>query len=638
MGSAGDNSANLDSQESRLDKFCLDNASVCALRLNRDGRILYANRKACESLGYSREELLGMSVSDIDPMVTPEMWPDAWRQISTEQNVTVEGAHRRKDGTVFPVEVTATYLEFEGRGYSMALIKDITQRKHLSESLRLSQFMFDKASFGIFLARASGHIADVNDHACRYLGYTKAELCRMHILDIDRGNSPEENAQLWRQLQKEGVIHFESLHRRKDGTEIPVAITGNLFEFNNKLYSVSFVQDISDWKEAKKQRRKMEAQMRETQKMEALGTLAGGIAHDFNNILAAILGFTELAQLECPTGSNAKQYVSQISQAGRRAKDLVQQILTFSRQSRSEKGPLDISRAIEEALKLIKATLSANIEIREDIPSNLAPVFADETQIHQVVMNLCTNARHAMNNTGGTLDVSLKAVAIQEQDAQNYPGMAPGDYLKLSIADTGPGIAPNLINRIFEPYFTTKPTGEGTGLGLSTVHGIVQDHSGSIKVYSEPGVGTTFHIFLPVVEASLEAAAKQPEQLPTGSERILFVDDEKPLIDLGRALLERLGYRVETRASSIDAIEAFRTDPQKYDLIITDMAMPKMSGDELAREMKAIRSDIPIILCSGFSDRIDARVREAIGVSAFLMKPVTYADLAKTVRMALGAE
>ena len=372
--------------------------------------------------------------------------------------------------------------------------------------------------------------------------------------------------------------------------------------------------------------------------MESLGTLAGGIAHDFNNILAALLGFAELAQLECPTDSNAKQYVSQISQAGRRAKDLVQQILTFSRQGRSEKGPLDISRAIEEALKLIKATLSANIEIREDIPSNLAPVSADETQIHQVVMNLCTNARHAMKNTGGTLDVSLKAIAIQEQDAQNYPGMAPGDYLKLSIADTGPGIAPNLINRIFEPYFTTKPTGEGTGLGLSTVHGIVKDHGGSIKVYSEPGVGTTFHIFLPVVEASLEADAKQPEQLPTGSESILFVDDEKPLIDLGRTLLERLGYRVETRASSIDAIEAFRTAPQKYDLIITDMAMPKMSGDELAREMKAIRSDIPIILCSGFSDRIDDRVREAIGVSAFLMKPVTYADLAKTVRMALGTK
>ena len=635
MGNAGDNSAASDYQEDRLDKFCLDNAAVCAIRLNGDGRILYANRKACDSLGYSREELLGMSVSDIDLMVTPEMWPDAWRQVRKGQNVTVEGAHRRKDGTVFPVEVTATYLEFEGRRYSMALIKDITERKRLSESLRLAEFMFEKASFGIFLARADGYITKVNDHACRYLGYTKAELCRMTIHDIDRGRSPDENKRLWRKLQQEGVIHFESVHRHKDGTEIPVTITGNLFEFNNERYSVSFVQDITEWKAAEKHRLRLEAQMRETQKMESLGTLAGGIAHDFNNILAAILGYAELAQFEYPRGSNATQYVSLISQAGRRAKDLVQQILTFSRQGHSEKRPLDISRVVEEALKLIEATLPADIEIREDILPNLAPVFADETQIHQIVMNLCTNARHAMKNTGGTLDVTLKTAAIQAQDAQNFARMAPGNYIKLSIADTGPGIAPNLIDRIFEPYFTTKPTGEGTGLGLSTVHGIVRDHGGNVKVYSEPGVGTAFHIFLPVAEALPGADAKPPEQFPTGNERILFVDDEKPLIDLGRTLLERLGYRVETRASSIDAIEAFRADPGKYDLVISDMTMPKMSGDELARAIKAIRSDIPIILCSGFSDRIDARAKEAIGVSAFLMKPVTYGDLAKTVRMAL---
>ena len=636
MGNAGDNNAASDHQEDRLDKFCLDNAAVCAIRLSGDGRIIYANRKAYESLGYSREELLGMSVSDIDIMLPAEKWPEAWRRIQAERSLTVEGVHRRKDGTVFPVEVTATYLEFEGRRYSMALIKDITERKRISESLRLAEFMFDKASFGIFLARASGHIADVNDHACRYLGYTKAELCRMTIHDIDRGRSPDENKRLWRQLQQEGVIHFESVHRHKDGTEIPVTITGNLFEFNNERYSVSFVQDITEWKAAEKHRLRLETQMREAQKMESLGTLAGGIAHDFNNILAAILGYAELAQFECPQGSNATQYVSQISQAGRRAKELVQQILTFSRQGHSEKGPLDISRVIEEALKLIKATLPADIEIREDILPNLAAVFADETQIHQIVMNLCTNARHAMKNTGGTLDVSLKAVAIQAQDAQNYARMAPGDYIKLSIADTGPGIAPNLIDRIFEPYFTTKPTGEGTGLGLSTVHGIVRDHGGSIKVFSEPGVGTTFHIFLPVAKALPGADAKPSEQFPTGNESILFVDDEKSLIDLGRTLLERLGYRVETRASSIDAIEAFRADPGKYDLVISDMTMPKMSGDELARAIKAIRSDIPIILCSGFSDRIDARVKEAIGISAFLMKPVTYADLANTVRMALG--
>lgn len=457
----------------------------------------------------------------------------------------------------------------------------------------------------------------------------------MNILDIDRGYTEEGIGQLWRQVQQDGLVQFETVHRRKDGTDVPVAITGNLFEYGNERYSVSFVQDITERKEAEKQRLKMEAQMHEAQKMESLGTLAGGIAHDFNNILAAILGYADLAQLECPTGSTSKQYVSQISQAGLRAKELVNQILTFSRQGRTEKGPLDIGRAIKNALKLIKATLPANIEIRENIPPNLIPVFADEIQIHQIVMNICTNAYHAMKNTGGLLDVTLAAAIIQEQDARSYPGVTPGSYLKLSISDTGHGIAPESINRIFDPYFTTKPTGEGTGLGLATVHGIVKDHGGRIKVYSEPGAGTTFHVFLPVADVPFEAAAEQAEKLPTGRERILFVDDEKSLIDLGRDLLERLGYTVETRASSIDAIAAFRADPQKYDLVISDMSMPRMSGDELARQIKALRSDIPIILCSGFSDRIDARLKEAIGFSAVLMKPVTYADLAHTVRQVL---
>ena len=635
MGSSRHNSTNDDFGDERLAKFCLDHASVCALTLNQDGHILYANRRAYESLGYSNEELLGMSVFDIDLMVTPEMWPDAWRRISTEQSVTVEGLHQRKDGTIFPVEVTATHLEFEGRRFSMALIKDITKRKRVLESLRLAKFMFDKASFGIFLTKDGGYIAEVNDHACRYLGYSKEELCRMNILEIDQAHSPQENEQLWFRLQTEEFIHFESVHRNKDGNDVPVAITSNLFEYNDTLYSVSFVQDISDRKEAEKQRLKMEAQMREAQKMESLGTLAGGIAHDFNNILAAILGYAELAQLECPEESSSNHYVSQISQAGSRAKELVQQILAFSRQGRSEKSPLDISRVITEALKLIKATMPANIELHENISPNIAPVFADEIQIHQVVMNLCTNAHHAMKNSGGKLDVDLSAVTIQEPDAKSYPGIIPGNYLKLSITDTGCGIATHAINRIFDPYFTTKPTGEGTGLGLSTVHGIVKDHGGIIKVYSELGAGTTFQVFLPAADASLKAAAGQAEQLPTGSESILFVDDEKALIDLGRDLLERLGYKVETRASSTDAIEAFRADPQKYDLVISDVTMPKITGEELARQIKEVRPDIPIILCSGFSERIHAQATKDIGINAVLMKPVTYADLAKTVRMVL---
>ncbi|MBE0584045.1 MAG: response regulator [Desulfofustis sp.] len=372
--------------------------------------------------------------------------------------------------------------------------------------------------------------------------------------------------------------------------------------------------------------------------MESLGTLAGGIAHDFNNILSAIVGYAELSQLACPADATLRNYVAQITKAGYRAKELVQQILLFSRQGRSEKGPIDVGRVVEEALKLIKASLPSNIEIQANISRTLAPVFANETNIHQIVMNLCANAYHVMKSAGGLLSVGLTAVTIQDHDAVNFPEMKPGDYLKLSIADNGCGIPPDLINRIFDPYFTTKPTGEGTGLGLSTIHGIVTDHGGYIKVYSEVGIGTAFHVFLPAADSHAETTSEIGEQLPTGSGCILFVDDEQSLIDLGRDLLGRLGYRVETRASAIDALEAFRADPSKFDLVISDMTMPKMTGDELARHMRAVRPDIPIILCSGFSERLQAQATQAIGINAVLMKPVLYTDLARTVYRVLNSD
>ncbi|WP_394708010.1 PAS domain S-box protein [uncultured Desulfosarcina sp.] len=620
-------------------RFCLDHASVCVLRLDQEGYILYANRKACESLDYSQAELLGMSVFDIDPVIDRGMWPHAWKTLCDDGSATFESRHRRKDGTNFPVEVTATLMEFEGHRYSMALIKNITDQKRVFESLRTTQFIFDTAPLGIFLIRDGGDITNVNDHACRYLGYTKEELCQMNVLEIDRGFSPQEVEQVWlRQQQAKGMYTFETVHRRKDGTDVPVEISGILLEFDNVPYSVSFVKDISERKEAEKQHVKMEAQMLQNQKMESLGTLAGGIAHDFNNILGAILGYSELAQLACQADSKLRNYVNQITKAGHRAKELVQQILLFSRQGHSEKGPMDVSRVVEEALKLIKASLPANIEILENISRNLAPVFASEIHIHQIVMNLCTNAYHAMKSAGGMLNVSLTAVTIQDHDVNSFPEMNPGHYLKLSIADNGCGIPPEMISRIFDPYFTTKPTGEGTGLGLSTIHGIVKDHGGNIKVYSEVGIGTAFHVFLPTADATAETAVEKADQLPSGSGSTLFVDDEKSLLDLGQDLLGRLGYRVETRASAIDAIEAFRADPKKFDLVISDMTMPKMTGDEMARQIRIIRPDIPIILCSGFSEPIHTQATGAIGISAVLMKPVIYSDLAHTVHRVLKIE
>ena len=635
MGTREEDPAARNSRENMLARFCLDHAAVSAIRLDEAGRILYANHKACETLGYENEELTQLSIWDLDPSMPLEIWPKLWQNLCDSGSTTFESTSRRKNGAVIPVEVTATLVEFDGCRYSIALFHDITERKYTIESLRIAQFVLDKASFGIFLTKEGGAIYNVNEYACQYLGYTREELCRMNILDIDRRYSKKEIEQLWRRKLKSGYNQFETVHRSKGGIDIPVSVTGNIFEFNNERYGVSFVHDITELKAAEKRHRKMEAQLREAQKMESLGTLAGGIAHDFNNILAAILGYAELAQLECPANSELERYVAQISQAGSRAKALVNQILAFSRQGRSERGPLNISRAVLEALKLIRATLPANIEIHESISPNLPPVFADETQIHQIVMNLCANAHYAMKNTGGLLEVSLTAVTLQDQGPRSSPETNPGDYLKLSIADTGHGIPADKINRIFDPYFTTKPTGEGTGLGLSTVHGIVTNHGGRITVQSEVGCGTTFQIYFPVAEAAAKVPDGQTIRLPTGHEHILFVDDEKSIIDLGRNLLERLGYRVETWASSIDAVQAFRSHPDRYDLVISDMTMPKMTGDELARHIRAIRPEIPIILCSGFSEKIQGQAVDALGINAVLMKPIIYADLANSVRQVL---
>jgi PAS domain S-box-containing protein len=350
MGKERDRLTTDENQECKLARFCLDHASVCTLRLDQEGYILYANSIACESLGYLQAELLGMSVFDIDPVMDNVRWPDVCKTLCDVGTTAFESQHRRKDGTIFPVEVTATLIEFDDHRYFMAFINDITERKRIFESLRITQFIFDKAPLGIFLIRDGGDITNVNDHACQYLGYTREELCQMNVLEFDRGYSPQEIDQIWqRQRQKQvgGVDTFETIHRRKDGTDIPVEISGIRSEFDNVPYSVSFVKDISERKEAEKQRIKMEAQMRQAQKMESLGTLAGGIAHDFNNILGAILGYAELTQLKCPADSKIRNNVNQITRAGHRAKELVQQILLFSRQDRSEKAPMDVSRVVE---------------------------------------------------------------------------------------------------------------------------------------------------------------------------------------------------------------------------------------------------------------------------------------------------
>ena len=382
---------------------------------------------------------------------------------------------------------------------------------------------------------------------------------------------------------------------------------------------------------------KLKRRLRQMQKMEAIGALAGGIAHDFNNILAPILGYSEMLLCDLPESSPLRKDVEQILAAAQRAKDLVKQILSFSRQAEQEIRPVRVGIIVKEALKLLRASLPSTIEIRQNIaPDSLScNVMADPTQIHQIMMNLCTNAGYAMRQRGGLLQVDMENTELDSVFVCRHPELKPGSYLKLSVKDTGLGMEPAVRQKIFDPYFTTKEQGEGTGLGLTVVYGIVKNLGGTITFDSEPGKGSTFHVFLPKVECDIIPETEGKKPLPRGSERILLIDDELCMTEMMRQMLERLGYRVTAHTNSMDALEVFRRRPDQFDLVITDQTMPCMTGTELARECMRIRSGIPVVLCTGFSELVDEEKAPTLGIRGFVMKPVTIATIAETIRCAL---
>ncbi len=389
-------------------------------------------------------------------------------------------------------------------------------------------------------------------------------------------------------------------------------------------------------KAAEEERRQLETQLRQSQRLEALGILAGGIAHDFNNILGTMLGYTELLLREQPEQSHERDSLQEIYQAGERAAGLVEQILTFSRAQEQQLVPTDIAPVVEEALKMIRATTSANIDIRHNLPADCPRVLADSTQIHQVVVNLAVNARHAMKDEGGVLSVSLEEVSLESEEGHRI-GLAPGSYLKLSLADTGCGMPPDVREHIFEPFFTTKDIGEGTGLGLSVVHGIIKSHHGMITVESIPDKGTTFSIFLPVTELFHVPETTPLEPLVHKEKaHILVVEDEESLAKMHELALTKLGYDVTIMTHSLEALELFRADPERFDLVFTDEGMPDMSGTQLSQEILQIRSAIPIVMTTGYSDTISAETAKAIGIREFLPKPVKIGALAHILHEILG--
>ena len=430
----------------------------------------------------------------------------------------------------------------------------------------------------------------------------------------------------------ERTVQGQRTLRTMEGLEIPVLVAVCRTRLENRESCIVSFIDLSERIHAEHEKEKLETQLRQVQKMEALGTLAGGIAHDFNNILSAVLGYSELGLQDLPDSSHSLYpKLKAINNAGLRARDLVEQILAFSRMQEQMHAPVMITPIVKEAIKLLQSSLPANIRIEASIGAD-RPVLSDPTQIHQVIMNLCTNAYHAMQASGGRLGISLEEMTVEPLQTPGASTLPAGQYLRLAVSDTGAGIHPTLIDRIFEPYFTTKDKSKGTGLGLAVVHGIVKGHGGEIEVQSRVGEGACFSVYLPVAQNIEMQTGVQPVHLPMGNEHVMLVDDEKDIVEIGDQMLKRLGYRVTAVIGSAAALKVFSADPLRFDLIVTDYNMPEMTGDQMATQMLAIRPQIPIIVCTGFSEVFDKQRARTMGIRRTLMKPVTMASLAKAVR------
>ena len=456
----------------------------------------------------------------------------------------------------------------------------------------------------------------------------------MHVSDIDPDFPVERWPGFWEELKSKKTLTFESRHRRKNGDIFPVEITANFLEFEGREHVFAYIKDISNRIKYENERKNLEQQLHQSQKMEAIGTLAGGIAHDFNNILSGIFGYSQLAQSNIKNPEKAYKNIDQIIKGAKRAAELVRQILTFSRQTEYQKKPYRVYLEVNEALNLLRSTIPTNIEIVREINSR-AMVFGDPGQIHQILMNLCTNAYHAMKKAGGCLTVSLTEVQILEPKFLNDKKILPGNYLILKVRDTGCGMDEKILKKVFDPYYTTKGPGEGTGLGLAIVQAVVDEHDGYLDVLSIPGKGTQFYIYFPVVKEKYKNPRYSKSLMPSsfeGNEKILFVDDEDTIRQSHKDLLEKSGYQVLTVDNSIDAFKIFKTDPGKFDLIITDMTMPGWTGDKFATQVLKIKPDMPIILCTGFSENMSKAKAAEVGIKKFIQKPVEIQELLVSIR------
>ncbi len=627
----------LKDSEERYRILC-ENAPIGIYYNDFYGKFLYGNKTAEEVIGYKREELVGKNFLKLK-MISPKYFAKAAKILALNRLGKSTGPDEftltRKNGSAVIVEINTEIITIKKEKVVLGMVNDITARQQaeaaLQESEQKSQAVLEANPDPVIVYDIEGKVIYFNPAFTRVFGWSLEERIGKKMGDfVPEENWPETRMMIDKiTVSGERFSGLETCRYTKEGNIIPVNISGSFYRDQEGHIAASVI-NLRDIREQKK----IEAQLQQAQKMEAVGTLAGGIAHDFNNILAAIMGYTEIALYSVERETQLYKNLQRVFQAGNRAKNLVKQILTFTRQTEQERKPIQVKLIVNEALKLLRSSLPTTIEINRNIQSD-GLVLADPTQIHQILMNLCTNADHAMRETGGTLGVKLESVELDADFTASLPDMKPGAYLNLTVSDTGCGMPPQVRERIFDPFFTTKGVGEGTGMGLSVVHGIAGSYGGTITVDSEPGQGSTFKVYLPIIERREEPQATKEDSVPTGSERILFVDDEPALTNIGKLVLGSLGYNVETRTSSIEALELFKNQPDRFDLVITDMTMPNMTGEDLAQELMGIKPNIPIILCTGFSAKIDEQKASAMGIRAFVLKPIVRQKIATTVRKVL---
>lgn len=613
-----------------------------------DGTISFWNRGSELAYGFSASEALGRNILDL--LHVPES-REVEQRIMDEALLTGnlpptgEVDVINKDGqkmTIYASRILAHRPN--GQTEFFCFDVDITEQKAAEAEIVEQRERLQGIAINVpgivfqFYALLSGGygMSYVSERATELLGL-EVNIDTLFTEFVDRVHPDERQAFMASISEAVATVspwHYEGQFMKPSGEIIWFSGASNPTLLPDRIVFNGMLLDITERKRAEEEMKRLQIQLIQAQKMESLGTLAGGIAHDFNNILAAIIGYSELAQSDLSDPEKVTAEIEQVLRAADRAKDLVSQILTFSRKTETTYSPLELPLLVKESFKMLRSVIPSTIEIHQNvIKSGL--VMSNPTQIHQMIMNLCVNSAHAMEKSGGILTVSLKKEDLDSSAAQ-YMEVLPGHYLKLSISDTGHGISPEVMTRIFEPYFTTKDLGRGTGLGLSVVHGIVKSHGGAINCISTPGEGTTFDVYLPEIElVKGETDSREKEPIPTGSERILFIDDEPALADMVDKMLSKLGYQVTTRTSSADALILFNEYPGSFDLVISDMTMPVMTGDKLAQKIMEIRNDMPIILCTGYSEHISENKVKEIGISVLVMKPYETEDLAKAIRKAL---